>query len=61
TNQDSSSEQEQIFEQEPEDSDYVELQMIGPDNRPVSFRLPDKSRSRGGQRSQQYFIRNVSH
>jgi len=61
TNQDSSLEQEQIFEQEPDDSDYVELQMIGPDNRPVSFRLPDKSRSHGSQRSQQYFVRNVSH
>ncbi len=57
----SNSEQEQVVEPESNDTDYVELQIIGPDKRPVSFRLPDKSRSRDGQTAQEYFIRNVSH
>jgi hypothetical protein len=57
----SSTEPGQVVEQETTDTDYVELQMIGPDKRPVSFRLPDKSRYRGSQTAQEYFIRNVSH
>jgi len=62
TIQASSAEPEQEVEQETtNDTDYVELQMIGPDKRPVSFRLPGKSRYRDGQTAQEYFIRNVSH
>ncbi len=61
TTQASSTEPEQVVEQETTDTDYVELQMIGPDKRPVSFRLSDKSRYRDGKTAQEYFIRNVSH
>jgi hypothetical protein len=56
-------EQEQIAEQELADAetDYVEFQMIGPDNLPVSVRWPNRPRARYGQTEQEYFIRNVSH
>jgi hypothetical protein len=54
-------EREKIVEEMME-TDYVELQMIGPDNRPVSLRLPNKTRVRDGQTpDDEYFIRNVSH
>jgi hypothetical protein len=44
------------------DTNYVEYQVIGPDNRPVTFRLPVKSRMRAGQTSDDnYYLRNVSH
>ncbi len=38
------------------DMEYVEYQVIGPDNRPLTFRLP-----RYRQNSEEYFIQNVSH
>jgi hypothetical protein len=54
-------EREKIVEEMME-TDYVELQMIGPDNRPVTFRLPNKTRIRDAQTpDNEYFIRNVSH
>jgi hypothetical protein len=44
------------------DTNYVEYQVVGPDNRPVTFRLPVKSRMRAGQTSDDnYYLRNVSH
>jgi hypothetical protein len=43
------------------ESDYVEFQIVGPDNRPVTFRWPNKVRSRYGQTPEEYYIRNVSH
>ena len=43
------------------DTNYVEYQVVGPDNRPVTFRLPVKSRMRTGQVSDDFYLRNVSH
>jgi len=51
--------EEQMVDQEV--SDYVEFQVLGPDNRPVSFRWPNKTHVRYGQTPEEYFIRNVSH
>jgi hypothetical protein len=51
--------EEQMLDQEV--SDYVEFQVVGPDNRPVSFRWPNKTQVRYGQTPEEYFIRNVSH
>jgi len=50
------SEQEYLRDQEVPDTEYVEYQMIGPDHRPLTIRLP-----RYRQTSEEYFIRNVSH
>jgi anti-sigma factor RsiW len=52
---------EQMVDREVGESDYVEFRVIGPDNRPVSVRWPNKSRTRYGQSPEEYFIRNVSH
>jgi hypothetical protein len=52
---------EQIADQEIIESDYLELQWIGPDNRPVRFRYPNMPHIRYGQNPDEYFIRNVSH
>jgi hypothetical protein len=52
---------EQMAEREPAETDYVEFQVVGPDNRPVTFRWPNKVRTRYGQTPEEYFIRNVSH
>jgi len=56
-----SPELEQMVDREVGETDYVEFQMPGPDNRPVSIRWPDKTRMRYGQTDEEYFIRNVSH
>jgi hypothetical protein len=55
------SELEQMVDREAAETDYVEFQVVGPDNRPVSFRWPNKFRTRYGQTPEEYFIRNVSH
>jgi hypothetical protein len=55
------SELEQMVDREVAETDYVEFQVVGPDNRPVSFRWPNKFRTRYGQTPEEYFIRNVSH
>jgi hypothetical protein len=52
---------EQMVDREVGESDYVEFRVIGPDNRPVSVRWPNKSRMRYGQTPEEYFMRNVSH
>jgi len=52
---------EQMVDREVGESDYVEFRMVGPDNRPVTVRWPNKSRLRYGQTPEEYFIRNVSH
>jgi hypothetical protein len=54
-------EQEMIADQE--EADYIEYLMMGPDNRPVTVRmpLPKEIRMQYGQPSEEYFIRNVSH
>jgi len=52
---------EQMVDREVGESDYVEFRMVGPDNRPVTVRWPNKSRMRYGQTPEEYFIRNVSH
>jgi hypothetical protein len=55
-------EREKIVEEELAETDYVELQVIGPDNRPVPvYRQPNKSRFRDGQTTEEYIFRNVSH
>jgi hypothetical protein len=54
-------EAEQMMDQEVNESDYVEFQVVGPDNRPVSVRWPNKKYVRYGQTPEEYFIRNVSH
>ncbi len=51
-----SPEREYPMGQEVTDSEYVEYQVIGPDNRPLTIRLP-----RYRQTTEEYFIRNVSH
>jgi len=50
------SEQEYLRDEEVPDTEYVEYQMMGPDHRPLTIRLP-----RYRQTSEEYFIRNVSH
>jgi hypothetical protein len=52
---------EQMVDKQVSDADYVEFQVMGPDNRPVTFRWPNKSRIRYGQTPEEYFLRNVSH
>ncbi len=52
----SSLEREYPMDQDVRDSEYVEYQVIGPDNRPLTIRLP-----RYRQTTEEYFIRNVSH
>ncbi len=52
---------EQMVDREVGESDYVEFQVMGPDNRPVSVRWPNKPRLRYGQTPEENFIRNVSH
>ena len=52
---------EQMVDREVGESDYVEFRMVGPDNRPVTVRWPNKTRMRYGQTPEEYFIRNVSH
>jgi len=54
-------EQEQMAEQEFTDTDYVEFQMVGPDNLPVTVRWPNRPHAKYGQTAQEYFIRNISH
>ena len=49
-------EKEYPMDQDVRDSEYVEYQVIGPDNRPLTIRLP-----RYRQTTEEYFIRNVSH
>jgi hypothetical protein len=51
-----SPEKEYPMDQEVTDSEYVEYQVIGPDNRPLTIRLP-----RYRKTTEEYFIRNVSH
>lgn len=46
---------------ESSDSEFVEYQIPGPDDRPTVVRLPKTIRMRYGQPSEEYFIRNVSH
>ena len=46
---------------ESTDSEFVEYQIPGPDDRPYVVRLPKTIRMRYGQPSEEYFIRNVSH
>jgi len=46
---------------ESADSEFVEYQIPGPDDRPLVVRLPKTIRMRYGQPSEEYFIRNVSH
>ena len=54
--------QEELFtEPEIADTDYMEYVMEGPDNRPVTVRLPKTIRMQYGHASEEYFIRNVSH
>jgi len=53
-------EREQIANQEPMDSDYLEIR-FGPETHPVSFRLPNQTHIRYGPNPQKYFIWNVSH
>jgi hypothetical protein len=50
------SEQEIVVDPEFGDLEYVEYQVMGPDNRPLTIRLPKYRQS-----SEEYFIRNVSH
>jgi hypothetical protein len=52
---------DKMVDHEVTDSDYLEFQVIGPDNQPVSFRWPNKYRVRYGQTPEEYFLRNVSH
>jgi hypothetical protein len=55
-------EREKIVEEELAETDYVELQVIGPDNRPVPvYRQPNKPRFRDGQSDEDSYFRNVSH
>ncbi len=55
-------ERERIVEEESMETDYVELQVIGPDNRPVSvYRQPTRLRYREAKTDEGYFLRNVSH
>ena len=55
-------EREKIVEEELAETDYVELQVIGPDNRAVPvYRQPNKPRFGNGQTFEEYFLRNVSH
>ena len=46
---------------ESSDSEFVEYQIPGPEDRPFVVRLPKTIRMRYGQPSEEYFIRNVSH
>ena len=48
---------------EPEfaETEYVEHVLAGPDDLPITVRLPKKIRMQYGQTSEEYFIRNVSH
>ncbi len=46
---------------ESTETEYLEYQVTGPDNRPVTIRLPKRIRMQYGQASEEYFIRNVSH
>jgi hypothetical protein len=50
-----------LQEQDNQDADYMEYRVPGPDNLPVTIRLPKKIRMQYGQPSEEYFIRNVSH
>lgn len=43
------------------DSEYVECLVPGPGGRQIIMRLPSTIRTRYGQPSEEYFIRNVSH
>ena len=43
------------------ETDYIEYQVFGSGNRPVSFRVPNTPRVRYGRTPEEYFIRNVSH
>jgi hypothetical protein len=52
---------EQMADHEVTDTDYLEFRVIGPDNRPVSFRWQNKYRARNGQTLEEYYLRNVSH
>lgn len=52
------------YEPEPQETDYtdyVEYQVVGPDDHPVRVRWPVKSRMRYGKNPEEYFIQNVSH
>lgn len=44
-----------------ERTEYMDYVTEGPDNRPVTVRLPNRIRVQYSQPSQEYFIRNVSH
>jgi hypothetical protein len=48
--------QEYLMDEEVTDTEYLEYRVVGPDNRPVTIRLPKYN-----QPSEEYFIRNVSH
>jgi hypothetical protein len=54
--QPSGPEQEYFRDREVTDAGYVEYQVVGPDNRPLTIRLPKYRET-----SEDYFIRNVSH
>ncbi len=51
----------QVPDLESTETEYLEYQVAGPDNRPVTIRLPKRIRMQYGQASEEYFIRNVSH
>jgi hypothetical protein len=54
--------QEDLFtEPEIADTEYMDYVVEGPDNRPVTVRLPKKIRMQYSDASEEYFIRNVSH
>jgi hypothetical protein len=53
---------EELFtEPEVADTEFTEYVMEGPDNRPVTVRLPKRIRMQYSPASEEYFIRNVSH
>lgn len=55
-------ERERIVEEELAETDYVELQLMGPDNRPVSvYRQPNEPQLRNVKINEEYFLRNLSH
>jgi hypothetical protein len=55
------SQNELIADPEERDPEFVEYLVPGPDNRPVTIRLPKRIQMQYGQASEEYFIRNVSH
>jgi hypothetical protein len=55
-------ESEQFDDPELAEADYMEYQVVGPDNRPLKMRMPmRRSRIQRSQSPEDYFLRNVSH